>query len=75
MIKEEKDVQYNKDIQEKLKTTVWQHGGCKSWYQDKLGNNTALWPGFTWTYKLMMKHFDHENYLLKKQQKDNKKCS
>ena len=55
--------QYNKDLQRKLKTTVWQSGGCHSWYQDAKGNNTTIWPGFTWMYILLMKTFDAHNYV------------
>ena len=27
-----------------LATTVWNRGGCKSWYLDGTGRNSALWP-------------------------------
>ncbi len=54
---------FNQDLQSKLKTTVWQSGGCHSWYQDAKGNNTTIWPGFTWVYILLMKNFDHQNYI------------
>jgi cation diffusion facilitator CzcD-associated flavoprotein CzcO len=34
------------DIVQRLGHTVWQTGGCRSWYQDqKTGENTTLWPG------------------------------
>jgi hypothetical protein len=56
--------QYNENLQSKLKNTVWQAGGCHSWYQDAKGNNTMIWPGFTWTYILLMKTFDSKNYIL-----------
>jgi hypothetical protein len=55
---------YNRDLQLKLKKTVWQAGGCHSWYQDAKGNNTTIWPGFTWVYILLMKTFDYQNYIL-----------
>ena len=55
--------QFNQSLQSKLKKTVWQKGGCHSWYQDARGNNTAIWPDFTWVYILLMKKFDSENYL------------
>lgn len=54
---------FNRKIQSKLKKTVWQKGGCHSWYQDSHGNNTIIWPDFTWTYILLMKNFDYENYI------------
>jgi cation diffusion facilitator CzcD-associated flavoprotein CzcO len=39
---------FNDDIQARLRGTVWQGGGCRSWYQDPAtGRNTLLWPGST----------------------------
>jgi hypothetical protein len=36
---------YNEQLQRRLAATVWQAGGCTSWYQDtKTGRNTLLWP-------------------------------
>lgn len=64
-IKESVHVEYNKNIQSKLKRTVWQKGGCHSWYQDAKGNNTTLWPDFTWVYILLMKNFDYKNYIVR----------
>ena len=45
------DVQaeFNRDLQEKMKRTVWA-SGCKSWYLDANGKNTTLWPGFSFQY-------------------------
>lgn len=54
---------FNQDLQQKLKTTVWQSGGCHSWYQDAKGNNTTIWPGFTWKYILLMRDFDPNSYI------------
>ena len=54
--------QFNHRLQSKLKNTVWQSGGCHSWYQDAKGNNTTIWPDFTWVYILLMKNFDSNNY-------------
>jgi len=31
-------------IDESLATTVWNSGGCQSWYLDRTGRNSALWP-------------------------------
>ncbi len=61
-IKENVYEEFNHKIQSKLKKTVWQQGGCHSWYQDVKGNNTSIWPGFSWTYILLMKNFDFQNY-------------
>jgi cation diffusion facilitator CzcD-associated flavoprotein CzcO len=31
--------------------TVWTEGGCKSWYIDATGRNSAIWPGFTFAFR------------------------
>ena len=53
---------FNKEIQEKLSHTVWQNGGCHSWYQMKNGKNVTLWPGFTFTFMERTKKFEEEKY-------------
>ncbi|MCW4355135.1 NAD(P)/FAD-dependent oxidoreductase [Hoyosella sp. YIM 151337] len=58
----EAQASYNASLQEQLKPTVWMTGGCASWYLDKHGNNTTLWPGFTFSFRSMLKNFDAENY-------------
>lgn len=38
--------QFVERIVQRMGRTVWQTGGCRSWYQDqKTGENTTLWPG------------------------------
>ncbi len=53
---------YNDDIQRKLATTVWQDGGCSSYYQDEHGVNRAIWPGHTYAFRKAVRSFDTENY-------------
>lgn len=31
-------------VDQRLSTTVWNVGGCGSWYLDRTGRNSALWP-------------------------------
>jgi cation diffusion facilitator CzcD-associated flavoprotein CzcO len=44
-----KDVQerFNQRLHERLARTVWNVGGCASWYRTSNGKNTTLWPGST----------------------------
>jgi cation diffusion facilitator CzcD-associated flavoprotein CzcO len=45
-LRPESQERYVEQIVERLSRTVWQTGGCRSWYQDqKTGENTTLWPG------------------------------
>lgn len=49
-------------IRRKMKPTVWQTGGCASWYLDKFGNNTTLWPGQTFSFRRHLSAFDVDQY-------------
>ncbi|MGA9873971.1 MAG: NAD(P)/FAD-dependent oxidoreductase [Rhodococcus sp. (in: high G+C Gram-positive bacteria)] len=64
VIEVRKDVQdeYNNDLQNRMANSVWMNGGCASWYLDKHGNNTTLWPDFTFRFRSMTKKFDLAAY-------------
>lgn len=49
-VRPEVDAAFNEALTAKMNRTVWQSGGCQSWYQDSAGRNTTLWPGFTVEY-------------------------
>jgi len=59
---------YNDRIAEALARTVWNAGGCSSWYIDSTGRNSAMWPTFTWTFRRLTRRFDVENYQVEKVQ-------
>ena len=63
-VKPEAQAAYNERIQRHLKNTVWNSGGCASWYLDHTGRNTTLWPGFTWPFRQLLRTFDAEHYEL-----------
>jgi len=41
---------FNDVVQHQLAGSVWNTGGCRSWYLDEHGKNTVLWGGYTWQY-------------------------
>jgi cation diffusion facilitator CzcD-associated flavoprotein CzcO len=55
---------YNKDLQSRMGGTVWNSGGCSSWYIDANGKNTTIWPDFTWRFRRQTRHFDAAAYEL-----------
>lgn len=55
---------YDREVQRKMRPTVWMTGGCKSWYLDADGRNVSLWPDFTWVYAWQTRRFDPPNYDL-----------
>jgi cation diffusion facilitator CzcD-associated flavoprotein CzcO len=53
---------FNEELQQRLVPTVWNAGGCRSWYMDSRGRNTTIWPGYTWDFRRRTRHFDRSNY-------------
>jgi len=55
---------YNVRLQRELSKTVWNRGGCQSWYLDAQGRNTTLWPTFTFTFMRQLDRFTAAEYVL-----------
>jgi cation diffusion facilitator CzcD-associated flavoprotein CzcO len=55
---------YNAELQSRMGGTVWNSGGCSSWYIDANGKNTTIWPDFTWRFRRQTRHFDAAAYEL-----------
>ncbi len=53
---------WNEGLQRDLAGTVWNTGGCSSWYLDANGRNTTLWPTFTLPYRRRLASFDLDDY-------------
>jgi cation diffusion facilitator CzcD-associated flavoprotein CzcO len=51
-------------LETKMAGTVWQDGGCRSWYQDKNGKVTAIWPGSAASYQRAVKEADLQDYRI-----------
>jgi cation diffusion facilitator CzcD-associated flavoprotein CzcO len=50
-VRPETQKQFVADVHRRMQGTVWQSGGCHSWYQDqRTGENTTLWPGSVVAY-------------------------
>jgi cation diffusion facilitator CzcD-associated flavoprotein CzcO len=56
-VKAEAEADYTGMIHREMKQTVWQSGGCHSWYQSKSGHVIAMFPGFSFTFRQMAKAF------------------
>jgi cation diffusion facilitator CzcD-associated flavoprotein CzcO len=54
---------YNETIDEQIQGTVW-NTGCKSWYIDRNGRNSTLWPDWTWRFRRRATGFDPSEYRL-----------
>ncbi len=58
----EKQAAFLQEMQDRHVDSVWQAGGCTSWYQDAEGRNTTLWPGTVSEYEKRMAQSGIEQY-------------
>ena len=56
---------YNDELRERMRGTVWMTGGCASWYIDRTGRNSTLWPTFTLPFRRRTAHFDPAAYSMR----------
>jgi cation diffusion facilitator CzcD-associated flavoprotein CzcO len=53
---------WTRDVDARMRHMVWVEGGCASWYLDRSGRNSTLWPGFTFAFRRAVAHFRPEHY-------------
>jgi cation diffusion facilitator CzcD-associated flavoprotein CzcO len=63
-VRPEAQAAYNEELQERLAGTVW-NTGCNSWYIDRNGRNSIMWPGYTFEYRRRTRRFDTPAYRLR----------
>ncbi|MCJ1701786.1 NAD(P)/FAD-dependent oxidoreductase [Rathayibacter festucae] len=51
-------------IRRRFDGTVWQDGGCASWYADASGRNPSIWPSTTTRFERLTRSFSPSDYLL-----------
>jgi cation diffusion facilitator CzcD-associated flavoprotein CzcO len=61
-VREDRQREYNEKLQDRMQQTIWTTGGCSSWYLDAHGNNTTLWPSFTFLFRGLTRRFDKDAY-------------
>eukprot|EP00127_Corallochytrium_limacisporum_P000149 Clim_evm10s6 gene=Clim_evmTU10s6 len=55
--------EYNTQVQESLKDTVWAAGGCSSWYKNEHGIVTNNWTNTTYQYWRKTATPDYRNFV------------
>lgn len=60
--KENVTMAYNHQLRMALRKTIWNTGGCSSWYLDEAGRNTVIWPRTAIAYVKQMSQFDAASY-------------
>ncbi|KOT99238.1 NAD(P)/FAD-dependent oxidoreductase [Streptomyces rimosus] len=53
---------WTRGVQKRMERTVWNTGGCDSWYLDSNGRNTTAWPGTTAEFRKVTRQVDLAEY-------------
>jgi cation diffusion facilitator CzcD-associated flavoprotein CzcO len=64
-VKPEAEADYTDMIHREMKQTVWQSGGCNSWYKSKSGHVVAMFPGFSFSFRQMAKAFKPAHHTIR----------
>jgi cyclohexanone monooxygenase len=56
-------VSWTRLVRQKLPDTVWA-SGCSSWYLNAHGENTTIWPDFTFAFRRATRHFDRADHTI-----------
>ncbi|MCA9536260.1 MAG: SDR family NAD(P)-dependent oxidoreductase [Myxococcales bacterium] len=66
-VRAEVETAYNEEVQAALAGTVWNAGGCSSYYLDASGRNSSIYPWTTLDLRRRLSRFDSERYVLRGQ--------
>jgi cation diffusion facilitator CzcD-associated flavoprotein CzcO len=55
---------FNRQLDGRMQGTVWDTGGCTSFYVDRTGRNATIWPDFTWRFRHRTRQSPLEAYTM-----------
>ena len=64
VVREDVQRDYADRMDRELAETVWNKGGCSSWYFDARGRNSLQWPTFTFRYREQLRNIDPSDYVV-----------
>jgi cation diffusion facilitator CzcD-associated flavoprotein CzcO len=70
-VTQQAEADYTDMIHREMRKTVWHSGGCNSWYKSKSGHVIAMYPGFSFVYRLMASRFKPKHHVFIKSKDDN----
>ena len=59
---------FNEEVQARLAGTVWNAGGCMSYYLDANGRNSTMFPGSTFELRRRLSRFDQADYATRSEE-------
>lgn len=64
-VSEPAQLRFVERIRNRMKESIWQAGGCRSWYLDAQGRNTTLWPDSVLAYRRSARRARMSDYRLR----------
>ena len=61
-VRPEVQARFVAEVDRKMAGTIWMKGGCQSWYVDRHGRNSTLWPDWTMEHARQTATFDLAEY-------------
>lgn len=61
-VRPDAEQRYTGMIHREMERTVWKKGGCHSWYQSRSGHVIAMFPGFSFTFRMLAARFRPEHH-------------
>lgn len=59
--------EFNDQVQAALQDSVWNKGGCSSYFIDRNGRNSTVWPWTTLEMRRQLSRFNLDEYIVSKQ--------
>ena len=63
-VRPEAQERWCEEVERRMASTVWNTGGCVSWYLNDAGRNPTLWPASTLRFRRETKRVDPAEYTL-----------
>jgi cation diffusion facilitator CzcD-associated flavoprotein CzcO len=63
-VREEAEEEYTAMIHREMKRTVWQSGGCDSWYKSRSGRVIAMFPGFSFSFRHLARRMNPAHHVV-----------
>jgi cation diffusion facilitator CzcD-associated flavoprotein CzcO len=64
MPRADKQAEFIAEVDAATDGSVWTAGGCISWYLDRTGRNSTLWPGTVRAYQRRLRRFEPSDYAV-----------
>lgn len=61
-VRAEVELDFNLELQQRLRGTVWA-SGCNSWYLNDDGSNSTLWPDFSFRFRSRTRDFQPGHWI------------